>query len=34
MIGWLSEVTNLRVALGMAACLGLMIAYTAKKVVS
>lgn len=33
-IGWLSEVTNLRVALGMAACLGLMIAYIAKKVVS
>lgn len=33
-IGWLSEATNLRVALGMAACLGLMIAYTAKKVVS
>lgn len=33
-IGWLSEATNLRVALGMAACLGLMIAYIAKKVVS
>lgn len=28
-IGWLAEVTNLRVALGLAACLGLMIAATA-----
>ncbi len=31
-IGWLSEATNLRIAISIAACLGLMIAYLAVKV--
>ncbi len=31
-IGWLSEATNLRIALSIAACLGLMIAFIAVKV--
>ena len=31
-IGWLSEATNLRIALSIAACLGLMIAFVAVKV--
>ncbi len=31
-IGWISEATNLRIAISIAACLGLMIAYLAAKV--